>query len=85
MGCSVAGYLDGQQQPFYADLAKSALSRDGLWNTAACKDSFEKGRIAAQFYQEYSEPKNEDDRAIAQRAAIFKAKVRRFILEGAGL
>lgn len=85
MHCSVAGYFEGQQEPFYSDLARGAIARDGLWKTTACKEDFEKGRTAAQFYQEHREPKNEEDRSIAQQAVIFKAKVRLFILDGAGI
>lgn len=83
--CSVAGYLDGQQKTFYADLVMGALSRDGFWESAACKEGVKEGRAAALLYEENGEPKNEKDRTIAQQAAMFKVKIRRFILEGAGL
>lgn len=85
MSCAVAGYFDGAHESFYEDLARGAVARDGAWETVACKNGFEKGRVAGKFYRENQKLEHEDDREIAKQAAIFRAKVRRFILDGAGI
>ena len=83
--CAIAGYFQGMDEAFYLDLATAVVSKKDQWKQAACKESYEEGRKAAEFYRKHREPKNEGDRLIAQQAALFRAKVRRFILEGIGM
>ena len=85
MSCAIAGYFQGNDETFYMDLAMTVVSKEDLWERAACKERYEDGRRAAEFYRTHRELKNEGDRLIGQQVAIFRAKVRRFILEGTGM
>lgn len=80
--CSTAGYLEEEGHDFYKDIATGVISKNNLSGNIDCKESYQKGMDAAKFYHIYGKTKNDEDKLIAQKAVLFKAKVRRFILEG---
>lgn len=85
MSCSLAGFFKGEESEFLYDISTGILAENNLFEARECQEKLQAGVALGQYYLKHRKHKYEKDLEVLKNAAIFRAKIRRFIIDGAGL